>query len=28
VIAPLVKEGKLKVVAGVYTLATGRVTLS
>ena len=28
VIAPLVKEGKLKVVSGVYTLATGKVTLS
>jgi carbonic anhydrase len=28
VIAPMVKENKLKVVAGVYTLATGRVTLS
>jgi len=28
VIAPLVKDGKLKVVAGVYTLATGKVTLS
>jgi carbonic anhydrase len=28
VIAALVKEGKLKVVAGVYTLATGRVALS
>jgi carbonic anhydrase len=28
VIAALVKEGKLKVVAGVYTLSTGRVTLS
>ncbi len=28
VIAPMVKEGKLKVVAGVYTLATGQVTLS
>jgi carbonic anhydrase len=28
VIASLVKEGKLKVVAGVYTLATGRVALS
>ncbi len=28
VIAPLVKEGKLKVVSGVYALETGRVTLS
>jgi carbonic anhydrase len=28
VIAPMVKENKLKVVAGVYTLATGRVTIS
>jgi carbonic anhydrase len=28
VIAPRVKENKLKVVAGVYTLSTGKVTLS
>jgi carbonic anhydrase len=28
VIAPMVKEGKLKVVSGVYTLGTGKVTLS
>ncbi len=28
VIAPMVKDGKLKVVAGVYELSTGRVTLS
>jgi carbonic anhydrase len=28
VIAPMVKENKLKVVAGVYDIATGKVTLS
>jgi carbonic anhydrase len=28
VIAPMVKEGKIKVVAGVYDLATGKVTLA
>lgn len=28
VIAPMVKEGKLKVVAGVYDIATGKVALS
>lgn len=28
VLAPMVKENKLKVVAGVYTLATGRVAIS
>lgn len=28
VITPLVKDGKLKVVAGVYALSTGKVTLS
>lgn len=28
VIAPMVKEGKLKVVSGIYDLATGKVTLN
>jgi carbonic anhydrase len=27
VLAPMVKEGKLKIVAGYYDLATGKVTL-
>lgn len=28
VIAPLIKENKLKVVAGIYDIATGKVTLA
>jgi carbonic anhydrase len=27
VLAPMVKEGKLKIVAGYYDLTTGKVTL-